>query len=132
MALSTLSSALFNRAAIRSLARPGGARALSLRAAETAESVSAPSSSRVTSVTNNAIAVNAAQPVGNKVEISFTDGSKFQFHALWLRDACRDAGSVQVRSAPSPSDRERFYKPRPLLWVNSCETSLLIACPGLE
>ena len=73
--------------------------ALSLRAAEKSEAA-VNSTSPVSSVSNNAIAVSAAQPVGNKVEVSFTDGSKFQFHALWLRDACRDAGSVQVRPPP--------------------------------
>jgi alpha-ketoglutarate-dependent taurine dioxygenase len=28
---------------------------------------------------------------GNIVQLGFTDGSTFDFHGLWLRDACRDA-----------------------------------------
>jgi len=32
------------------------------------------------------------------VDVSFTDGSTFRFHSLWLRDACRDAHHVAAQA----------------------------------
>ena len=32
------------------------------------------------------------------MDISFTDGSTFRFHSLWLRDACRDASHVAAQA----------------------------------
>jgi trimethyllysine dioxygenase len=34
----------------------------------------------------------------NVVDISFTDGSTYRFHSLWLRDACRDAAHVATHA----------------------------------
>jgi len=33
---------------------------------------------------------------GNRIQVGFSDGSEFQFHGLWLRDACRDPNYVSA------------------------------------
>ena len=43
------------------------------------------------------VAVKAAA-TSREAEVRFGDGSAFLFHALWLRDACRDAAHVEAQS----------------------------------
>ena len=40
------------------------------------------------------LAVLDAEPVDTFVDVAFSDGASFRFHALWLRDACADANHV--------------------------------------
>ena len=44
--------------------------------------------------TSNIVAAAKATN-GKEAEIRFGDGSAFAFHALWLRDSCRDAAHVE-------------------------------------
>ena len=44
--------------------------------------------------TSNIVAAAKATN-GKEAEIRFSDGSAFAFHALWLRDSCRDAAHVE-------------------------------------
>ena len=43
------------------------------------------------------VAAKAAD-TSREAEVRFGDGSAFLFHALWLRDACRDAAHVEAQS----------------------------------
>mmetsp|Transcript_90089 Transcript_90089/g.280442 ORF Transcript_90089/g.280442 Transcript_90089/m.280442 type:complete len:461 (+) Transcript_90089:67-1449(+) len=45
-----------------------------------------------------ASSVCRAEAQGQDVDVSFQDGSAFRFHALWLRDACRDSYYVSARA----------------------------------
>jgi alpha-ketoglutarate-dependent taurine dioxygenase len=40
----------------------------------------------------------AAQTKGTDVDVKFSDGNAFRFHALWLRDACRDSNHVSAKA----------------------------------
>ena len=40
----------------------------------------------------------AAIASGKAAELTFNDGGKFHFHALWLKDACRDEAHREVQS----------------------------------
>ena len=44
--------------------------------------------------TPSPLAVLDAEPVDTFVDVAFSDGASFRFHALWLRDACADANHV--------------------------------------
>ena len=58
------------------------------------------------------------------VDVSFTDGSTFRFHSLWLRDACRDAHHVAAQAGEkiltaTPVGPWAYvrYQPRPIWQV---------------
>jgi len=42
--------------------------------------------------------IRAASTNGSQVDIKFSDGAKYRFHGLWLRDSCRDAQHVNQSS----------------------------------
>ena len=51
----------------------------------------------VSAAATRVVAARAAE-TSREAEVSFADGSTFLFHALWLRDACRDASCVEAQS----------------------------------
>ena len=51
----------------------------------------------VSAAATRLVAARAAE-TSREAEVSFADGSTFLFHALWLRDACRDASCVEAQS----------------------------------
>ena len=42
--------------------------------------------------------VSVHKDSGKTAQLSFADGSVYDFHALWLRDACRDPQHVEAES----------------------------------
>ena len=58
------------------------------------------------------------------VDVSFTDGSTYRFHSLWLRDACRDAHHVAARAGEVISLIFAVALPRsPTRWsADNCAT----------
>ena len=44
----------------------------------------------------SAAGITRASPNADCVDICFDDGTQYKFHALWLRDACRDDTFVAV------------------------------------
>ena len=55
--------------------------------------IATPRGARRLSTSNIVAAAKATN--GKEAEIRFSDGSAFAFHALWLRDSCRDAAHVE-------------------------------------
>ena len=46
--------------------------------------------------------------MGKQIHVAFSDGSAFQLHGLWLRDACRDAMVVSQQAGERYLDKIAF------------------------
>jgi hypothetical protein len=44
-------------------------------------------------------------PPGKQLQVAFSDGSAFELHGLWLRDACRDDHVVSSQAGERFLDR---------------------------